>query len=1813
MRESVITKSSFKAVLAFIIIAALCVAAFSPLFAAKTAVAEAWPDTYAVTYEYNMGFTPVAGSYTVVYDGKKYDSNIPASLGAVESSEPGMRFAGFEIDGESVATFENDTFTVTSATFFGTAGGTVRLTPVFEAIQYTINYSLGENPPAGANNPNTVTTYDVLDNPIALLAPQADGKTGYWTLNGKPISVINKSIIASLPGNQIDLVAQWADEEYTLTVVLNEDEDPIVHTVTAGTLISACIGSFVPDAPAGLTFLGWAIDGEMIDINATVIAEDVTINAVFGKPSVRVSITLKIPQYSSSTDDTTMTTRIASVTTDEGTYDPEDLYNMYASRENLPGMELDTVVWSADDTGENATSKKGDSDPRNIAANKGIANSIECTFKLVNYTITVQYFYDFDGDKVADDLNGDGVADRVAPNKTVTQLYNSEYRIESPVVDGLFCQESLKSGNVTNNETITVFYNVAPEKQTAATAGINGTVINNLGGLIDASVTVKWDTSAADAHKAKAEEMDRNSYGVLSVQITPWENAVYGVRGTYDITVDLGEDMKDVENYMVYKINDDGTYSPVGDVIANGSTLRLTTNSSGNYLVTGTHVVNYTLIYVLIALLILLVILLIVLLLVILLLRKKTVEFVTNGGEEVEKVKAKNGSIVELPVPEREGFVFAGWYLDEECTQPAPLEPDPDKDETPAAPAEEDPEQAPAETPAEEVPAESAEAPAESAEAPEAAPEAPVEAPAKEGKMSKKKKKRRKGAAVIAEVVPAEELAAETPAEEVPAESVEAPAEETPAEETPAESVEAPAEETPAEEVPAESVEAPAEETPAEEVPAESVEAPAEETPAEEVPAENVEAPAEETPAETPAENAETPAEEVPAENVEVPAEETPAEEVPAESVEVPAEETPAETPAENAEAPAEEEIRIFDEPGGKDVTDEQQGGGTTDAMSSKRARKAKNKNKFAADPVEEAPVESVETPAEEVSAESVEAPVEETLVESAEAPVEEVSAENVETPTEEAADSAEVPAEEVPAESIEAPAEEVPAESMEAPAEEVPAESAEAPAEEAPAESAEAPAEEVPAESVETPAEEVSTENVETPVEESPAESAEAPAEEVSTENVETPVESVEAPAEEVPAESVETPAEEVPAEEVPAESIEAPAEEAPAESVETPAEETPVEVPAEDMAAVAVVEKGKKDKKQKKEKKEKKSKDKKDKKGKKGKEQEAPVSAEPVEDKPFELPEVMRYKVVGNVKLYAKWVEIVPEAAHAVNFIAFGVKQCSVATMGKEQISLPAAPAPQGYAFVRWYIIGKDGERREFTADHLAQKYLLDDLNVFADYVKVVPKVRFHACGVLQRSIAVQGICPIELPAAPELEEYRFCNWYVLKDGAQVPFTGRETAESYITSDIDVYAEYIKPVPVKEEIPPEPHTITFMADGEVVATVETAGRDALDLPAAPVKEGFVFRGWFTDEENHDTIVEESSFVDKDLEEDVTFYAFYEEEKEEEEEDVAAAILPEEDEEEVEEEPEEDDAPEVEEKEEDEEEEEESDPDAPKLITAADTIKRRTSTMRGRLRYGSDVNKAIYEELVNHLLQYKNVTRSLTNRADNFKSKGSLLAKITLTGKTLKLYLPLDAELYDYDKYHQLITEKNGYEEVPFTIKVKSNRGLKYAKELIDEAMAQKGVERKKKAGEKKSFKELILLQKGSLLIKAKKTDKLRSRVDSQDANAKLTDSEAQELVRIKYVPVSDEVKKTAFVGLDKIEELYNDCDMVNIKTLRKRGLVKEEHNRVKIIGGGTLTKSLKVYAEEYSLTAIKMIVLLGGKVVKLVEETVEKDAENK
>ena len=53
--------------------------------------------------------------------------------------------------------------------------------------------------------------------------------------------------------------------------------------------------------------------------------------------------------------------------------------------------------------------------------------------------------------------------------------------------------------------------------------------------------------------------------------------------------------------------------------------------------------------------------------------------------------------------------------------------------------------------------------------------------------------------------------------------------------------------------------------------------------------------------------------------------------------------------------------------------------------------------------------------------------------------------------------------------------------------------------------------------------------------------------------------------------------------------------------------------------------------------------------------------------------------------------------------------------------------------------------------------------------------------------------------------------------------------------------------------------------------------------------------------------------------------------------------------------------------------------------------------------------------------------------------------------------------------------------------------------------------------------------------------------------------------------------------------------CDAIDL--LKARGLAPKNAGRVKILARGVMTKTLTVYADRFSLQAVKMIVLAGGK----------------
>lgn len=73
-----------------------------------------------------------------------------------------------------------------------------------------------------------------------------------------------------------------------------------------------------------------------------------------------------------------------------------------------------------------------------------------------------------------------------------------------------------------------------------------------------------------------------------------------------------------------------------------------------------------------------------------------------------------------------------------------------------------------------------------------------------------------------------------------------------------------------------------------------------------------------------------------------------------------------------------------------------------------------------------------------------------------------------------------------------------------------------------------------------------------------------------------------------------------------------------------------------------------------------------------------------------------------------------------------------------------------------------------------------------------------------------------------------------------------------------------------------PKKYTISFYDGDELVDTIETYGNEEISMPAAPQKEGFTFKGWFSDKGIWKDELTKDTFVGQVLTEDVNVYAYY-------------------------------------------------------------------------------------------------------------------------------------------------------------------------------------------------------------------------------------------------------------------------------------------------------------------------------------------------
>lgn len=278
-------------------------------------------------------------------------------------------------------------------------------------------------------------------------------------------------------------------------------------------------------------------------------------------------------------------------------------------------------------------------------------------------------------------------------------------------------------------------------------------------------------------------------------------------------------------------------------------------------------------------------------------------------------------------------------------------------------------------------------------------------------------------------------------------------------------------------------------------------------------------------------------------------------------------------------------------------------------------------------------------------------------------------------------------------------------------------------------------------------------------------------------------------------------------------------------------------------------------------------------------------------------------------------------------------------------------------------------------------------------------------------------------------------------------------------------------------------------------------------------------------------------------------------------------------------------------------EEDDKEDASAPSSLVVSE--KRIRLTFDEKTTLASDEVKNYYNEVKNYLLMYRAHAR-LSKKCESFRYKG-LLAKVAFAGKTLKVNLAIDPKTLEGTKYHfKDRSDKKQYQLVPTQIKIKSDRGLKYFKELVDMMMEGREVKPKRRF-ETTDFTALLIPDGHAVLYTLGVTnDHL---VDIMDVSNVPTDLPVDLVYHIPTVNGADieGMKEENSIYLDTLCKHFNDGDIITLDILKKNNILTRG-NMLRIKARGTLDKHFTIYADSFEANALAMLLCTGSKAVKLI-----------
>ena len=104
---------------------------------------------------------------------------------------------------------------------------------------------------------------------------------------------------------------------------------------------------------------------------------------------------------------------------------------------------------------------------------------------------------------------------------------------------------------------------------------------------------------------------------------------------------------------------------------------------------------------------------------------------------------------------------------------------------------------------------------------------------------------------------------------------------------------------------------------------------------------------------------------------------------------------------------------------------------------------------------------------------------------------------------------------------------------------------------------------------------------------------------------------------------------------------------------------------------------------------------------------------------------------------------------------------------------------------------------------------------------------------------------------------------------------------------------------------------------------------------------------------------------------------------------------------------------------------------------------------------------------------------------------------------------------------------------------------------------------------------------------------------ISVEEADARMSDEAAAANIGVDNVSKKHEGKK-GIINIDTISKNFKDGDKVDLEALWAKKLVPETVGYVKVLARGSIDKRLDLGLQDYSIQAVKMVLLEGGTVKK-------------